>query len=847
MQTLRTMLLAGASAGTLFTASAQAQEIGDGPSAQEAEIVVTAQFVRQDPIDVPIALTVMTGDMLDNLGIEDFEELARFVPGFEFQNQSPNDPGFVIRGITSGGGEAFIEPRVSVFQDGVSISRSRGSNLELFDLERVEVVKGPQSTLYGRSALTGAVNLIQNKARLGELSGYVRAEYGNLDAMLGEAALNLPLGDSAALRVSGRLRRRDGIVENLSDGADFGSQRSVAARVALRIEPGERFTLDIIANYQHDNPTGTPFVALTKSQTDPASGAVLAPPSPFGGAWLASAPSLEGGRPLGFDRDVYGVTGLAEYRLGDSLTLNSVTAWRRFKALEILDADGISLPILSAAEDARGRQFSQDMRLRWDNGGPLSAFVGASYFHERGSQRTPTVFDERILLAQLAGALNGMIPGRPASDPAPLAVLQNTAFSARLLRGLAASQGISVSSGLANAIAANLKSAHQETATNNSRTRAWDVFADATFSPDPKLELTAGVRYSRENKRSGISAAVVNGRSILGGFIGALSQPAATRTALLNALAVPGAATIPPSAAYPVPLFGLAGQPTANNGDIVYAGIKDGGLSFRATARFAPDSDTSFYAGYARGRRPQVLSARTPAAPFGAARFEELLAEHVDSFEIGAKAALLDRRLTLDAALFHYRYSNFQTTEQSGVLFVTTNAGKARSTGVETQFRYAAGENFELFGNYAWNRSRFRSGARRGNHFRLAPDHSAALGAIVKVRTGPGTISFTPSLTWQSKTWFDSDNDRADLQQPPNALVADNVRDEFQKSFVLANARLGFAPASNRWRIEAFVENIFDRDYLRDAGNTGDALGLATGVRGNPRTWGVAVRIQFGG
>ncbi len=105
----------------------------------------------------------------------------------------------------------------------------------------------------------------------------------------------------------------------------------------------------------------------------------------------------------------------------------------------------------------------------------------------------------------------------------------------------------------------------------------------------------------------------------------------------------------------------------------------------------------------------------------------------------------------------------------------------------------------------------------------------------------------SPTLTYQSKTFFDSDNDRPDLQQPPNALVADNIQDEFQNGFALTNARLGYAPNNGRWRIEAFVENAFDKNYLKDAGNTGDAIGLATAVPGTPRTFGISFRLDFGG
>ncbi|MDZ4364068.1 Plug domain-containing protein, partial [Brevundimonas sp.] len=106
------------------------------------EIIVTAQLREQDPIEVPFALTAYSGETLRDLGVQEFEQLSAFVPGFLVQNQSPNNPGFVMRGITSDSTDSSAEARVSVFQDGVSISKSRGSYIELFDLERVEIAKG---------------------------------------------------------------------------------------------------------------------------------------------------------------------------------------------------------------------------------------------------------------------------------------------------------------------------------------------------------------------------------------------------------------------------------------------------------------------------------------------------------------------------------------------------------------------------------------------------------------------------------------------------------------------------------------------------------------------------------
>ncbi|GAA0312515.1 TonB-dependent receptor [Sphingomonas oligophenolica] len=837
-----------------LAAAAHAQTAPEAPSAApaapeagEGDIVVTAQFTRQGALEVPMALTAYSGRFLDDYGITDFEKLSRYVPGFVVQNQSPNNPGFVIRGITSDSGQAFVEPRVSVNQDGVSISKARGSYVELFDIDRVEVAKGPQSTLYGRGALIGAVNIVEAKADPHAFYGYFYGSYGNFNAYRVDMTANAPITDTLAIRLAGRIKKRDGYVKNLlvaGSDQDFDSVDTQAGRASLRWQPGA-LTVDLIGNYQEDHPNGTSFKSIAYNPTDPVTGAVIGDRGRNSGAALAPQPGFEHGAPLGLDRTVWGVTGIANYEIDDHWSINALGSYRRFKALEIFDADGISLPALTAAEDARGNQTMETLRLSYKSD-RLRAFIGGTYFHEDGSQRTPASFDERVALARVAGVLNGggLIPGRAADDPAPLSVLANPGFDTLLLQGVAAARGVALNGATAAGIAANLKANHLESSTNFARTNSVDVFADATFHVTDRFELGGGVRYTHDDKSSGITAAVLNGRSILGGFIGALGLPSAQRDALLGALALPGAVlnTLPASV---VPYFGLGLQPTTGNGTRFDQDLSDGGLTWRATARYAPSADASIYATYARGRHPKVLSVGAPSVPYGAVSFQVLPAETVDSYEAGVKTALADRKLFADGSVYYYQYSNFQTTQQVNTQFVTINAGKAESYGFEGQLRYVPFEALSLFATYAYNHGRFTEGARKGNQFRLSPDHAASAGFTFKQPVGPGKIDLTPSVTWQSKTFFDDDNDKPSLQT--QNLIPDLVQDEFQNSYALVDARLGFEPANGVWRIEGFVTNLLNKKYIKDAGNTGDALGLPTFIAGEPRFYGISLTVRSGG
>jgi len=851
----RNSILLGASALGVVWAMAGAVSAQTAEPTQLDEVIVTAQLREQSATEVPFALTAYNGQFLQDLGVQEFEELSAFVPGFLVQNQSPNNPGFVMRGITSDSTDATTEPRVSVFQDGVSISRSPGAYVELFDIERVEVAKGPQSTLYGRGALIGAVNIIQNKADIGGWDAAARAGAGNFDYRLVELMLNAPLGDAAALRFATRMKTRDGYVDNLLGGENYNGIETQAFRALAAFEPTPALRIDLIGNYQTDDASGVSFKSMAYSPQNPATGAVLGGRAPWDGAALTTGTNIDGGRSLGIDREVYGLTGLVRLDLSDALTLTSTSAWRRFDTIEVFDPDGVSLPLLTGVADTQGEQLSQEFRLNWDNGGPLSGFIGAGYFSEEGSQRTPIEIDERVALAQLGGLLDG-VPGVALTSHLPLAFYGSPALLDPILAGFGLPAP--VIPGIRN----NLKASHIENATGGSELESFDVFGDLTWKPTDRLEFAAGVRYTRDEKITDFSTAVLNGRSILGGLLGlqqvqvqiagliaqgtptALAQAAALgafANGLVGQLATPGAANAPASAAFP--LFGLTFQPTVGNGSVISRDLEDDGLTWRVTGRYAVSEDANLYATYARGRRPRVLAPRAPSSPFGAPNFTEVDAEEVDSYEVGAKSALMGGALRLDGAAYFYQYQNFQTTVQIGTQFVTTNAGEAEAYGFEGQGFWSLSDAFDLFGTYGYNHSRFKAGLFDGNRFRLSPDHRASVGLIWRLPVAGGRFEVQPTWTWQSEVFFDDNNDRADLQT--TNFVPDTAVDEVQDSYGLLNLRVRYAPDGENWGVEVFGDNLLDEEYVKDAGNTGDSLGLPTFIAGEPRTYGVTLSLRY--
>jgi len=428
-------------------------------------VVVTSQKRVQRIQEVPVAITAYNGDFLEELGINQADELSSYVPGLEVQLQSPNNPGFVVRGITSDNGDSRIEPRVSVFKDGVSISKSRGSVVELYDLERVEVLKGPQGTLFGRGAQIGAVHIIQNKAQ-NETSARLEVGTGSYGERFATGHVNVPLVDDQLFgRVAAYYQKRDGYLENRT-GDDLNGKETFAIRGLTRWLPTPTTVVDAIVNYQRDTPPGVSFKSARFSPED-------STPDANDPAAIGSDPVLEDDD-LFIDRTVWSATLLVDQELGDAWTLESITGFRQFDSLERFDADGTPAPVLQFDEDAQGDQFSQEFRLSYDADGRFSGFGGANLFWEDGSQRVPFRTDERSFIA----LLNPEVPlFGPDGEPTVVPQIQNPETGEPI----------------------PLKESHQEAFENFGTTTAVEAFVDGTADVTNRLSLTAGLRFTYED------------------------------------------------------------------------------------------------------------------------------------------------------------------------------------------------------------------------------------------------------------------------------------------------------------------------------------------------------------
>lgn len=436
-------------------------------------IVVTAQKFEQKLVDVPITISAVTGDRIRELGVSDLDELSAYIPGLNIQEQSANNPGVVIRGITSDSGSAQQGPRVTLYYNGVDISRSRGSYQAIYDLERVEVIKGPQATLFGTASAVGAISMVSKRPEPGT-SASITAGYGNYDQTLLGGFFNAG-SEKAALRLAFERRTRDGYVENLSprQDKDLYAQDQFGLRASVRLKPTDRLTLDLIGTYDGQRNGGTPFISGTYATS-------AGPANPFGKANLGGSPlsaTVLGNAQLGLTRDVYDANLTIAAELSDTLTFTTVNGYREFDSREVFDADGSAAWYLEFAENAKGWQASHEGRFSVDTE-RLRASAGWNVFKEDSTQAVPFSSEEGTFLQCAAniipglGCVNaaGVVTAAQATALASRGLLAQVPYSSEFING-----GINT---------------------------AYSIFADATVIASPALELTAGGRYVWEDRKS---------------------------------------------------------------------------------------------------------------------------------------------------------------------------------------------------------------------------------------------------------------------------------------------------------------------------------------------------------
>ncbi|KEO85354.1 TonB-dependent receptor [Erythrobacter sp. JL475] len=843
---------AGLLACSSFTAPAFAQANGQvaAPDEDDGVIIVTATRRAQDVQDIPIAVTAIAPQALENQGVDNIQEIAALAPSFT-SSQAQLASGSVVlrvRGVGTTSNNIGFESAVGIFIDGAYQSRPGVALGEFVDIERVEVLRGPQGTLFGRNTSAGALNITTKRADVNDFEGFVNASYGNFNEISLQGAVNVPIvQDTLAFRVTGAYRERDGFLTAVNGaGTEIGDtndvdQYLIRAQLGWDTEGGVQGRL--IFDYSNNQSSSGGAIEIYQS------------PLVTGGAYAAVGLGLNGGNgqpsvstnPFGqtefeealdnrtvslnrvpvADIDNFGVTGEIEFPISDSADLIFIGSYRKYESFESYDSDFTALDIFNVDDlSLELETWTAELRLQGEAAdGKLNYVVGGYYSDESIDQSASFSLGQDY--GENVGALL-FVPTGGALGPNPLTVF----------------------TGLDPAGTSNTNRFQQSA-------QSYSIFGNVSYELAEGLELTLGGRYSWEEKDGGFSQTAVNNQ-ICPATLGALGAiPAALQPSfiVLGCFGFTAPADLPQAAVLPlVRTF----QTNFSDEEFIY------------TARLGYEfsAPVNIYASFTHGYKAGGINLDTTAAVSGAdPRF---LSEEVDAYEIGIKSRLIDDAVTLNIAAFHEEFSNFQVLEFTGTAFQTFNVPVAKSTGLEIESLIRPTSELTINASATILDARYPEDCAGnqanvvivaslcGNDLTNAADLVAIFGALWEKPINDSTEFF---LSGQMRMEGDQRTSTQAIVPPSAAQIAAAgslqaaidaaplIIGDVQDGKIFGNVRAGLRFADGAYSIEGFVNNITDEvvrgvtfnTTLRGSGaaNSRSAFSL------QPRTYGVTVRAKF--
>ena len=803
-----------ATSGALVGGYSWADDAAVPPSL--AEVIVTAQKRSENIQDVPISVIALSSQQLKDSGVSDIKNLTVLTPGLTVTSTtSENSTTARIRGIGTVGDNPGLESSVGIVIDGVYRPRNGVGFGNLGEIERIEVLEGPQGELFGKNNDAGVISIMTKRPAM-TFGATAEASVGNFNDREISASVTGPLSSVSAGRFYAGYQKTEGWLENDVGAGPNANDRNndrnfYTFRGQYLFKPNDDVDFLLIGDYSKRNET---CCGAAATYLGPFAGIVNA---------LAATPAL-GGQPgatgigsgNGYQtysnqqwiqriRDM-GVSGELNWQLGEA-TLTSITAWRDNTIIAGNDTDYTSVDILyEPATEGNAtdfKQFSQELRLAGKQGA-LHWLVGGFFASEilTNNQTLWAGNDFDLYLGGLSSAAAGtpnflLIPELTGKLP-----------GATFVPGVA---------GYADAFRQTSKS--------------FAFFSNETYSITPALDLTAGFRYTHEKKVATLNYNDTDG----GAGCGSL-------------LTSPGVRALNPASPEYQFLLGygcsVVFNPFFSRLSEVQS-LTENNLSgtVKLSYRFNDELMTylSFADGYKAGGynlgRVTNPAAANPLAPVLNTSFPE---ETVDSYELGVKSTLADRTVRLDAALFDQRYRDFQLNTYTGILFVVTSIPRVESKGAELNLNWATplqGLSLSSGVTYAFtNINEYGSAItlfspkRLNNRISFAPLWSGAASATYQVPL-TGALTFRGTL---SEKYNSSYNTGSNLD--PRKI---------QGAYGLLNARIGIGAPDDRWAVELWSANLADKLYYQVAFDAPFQYNQIDAFLGAPRTFGLTVRTKF--
>jgi iron complex outermembrane recepter protein len=806
---------------TGLAAPAYAQEEDSGN--RNTEIVVTAEFREANLQDTPIAITAVNAEMLEARGQTDISQVAAQAPNVSLRPQGQNSGiGLIafIRGVGQTDFNYALEPGVGIYVDDVYIPTLSSSLLDLMDLERVEVLRGPQGTLAGKNSIGGAIKLFSQRPD-GSGEGSLQATYGSYNRVELRGFGDFRLTDNLFARVSGVSKSRDGYVTMLDYGTThpnsnvqannnagkqgvfgtLGGQSMNAGKLALRWVPTDQLEVNISADYTRERsdsgaevllwanspgttPDGIAFLVGKNGAAVPAdcrfvpynhvgvaarpNASCDTPPAGYDPRFISYANFLDARVPTtqapfkpfaakpGNEYDGWGIHGNITYEISDALQLVWISSWREYRMSFGEDQDASPVPISTLNQTLDHRAWSQELRLNGELGDGLAEYTLGGFY-----------FD------------------------------QNGSLNARVDLNYA---GIDFIHG-------------PDTTPSTSKA----LFFNGTLHPADGLSLSGGLRYSTDKK------VYTYFRSNPDGTIPAAPCEFFTGTAPPGTVGPTGVGNSPNCLL--VGLYNISDAFEGNRWD------------WRVVADYRFSDQFLAYASASTGYKGGGVNPRPffgPASPNN--QLKAFNPETITTYELGFKADLFDRRLRLNGAGFFNKYSDIILTLSACPIspcLQPNNVGSADVKGLELEMTAFPVDGLSIDASFAYLDFGYTTTGTSGVPLTAVtpytPEVSWSAGAQYDHEIEAGTISFRLDGTYQGEVFTEATN-------TPESRIPGRF---------LSNARLSFSDEDNGWRLSLEVQNLLDKYYFHTVSDITKSLLVQTGQPALPRTWSVTLKKNF--
>ena len=793
--------------GTGGTAWAQSTPQGEQDATNLDTIVVTAQSRQQELQDVPIALQVVDQQLLDDVAADNLGDIDAFVPGLVVDAAQPTQPSFRLRGVETSDFGIGTDPAVGVFVDGVYGGRGGGVLLPFVDVERIEVLKGPQGTLFGRNTAAGAISLVTRRPQ-DELEARLRLRLGNYGKQYADAMWNLPTGDNSALRFNALFNHSDGWFQDGATGKDLGGENVWATRAAWQVGLGENTTALVSWDHESLDQNGRVTTGIVPLPAYPQRPPVPVDPDDY----------LD-------PRDIptYSDATNAEWRTFDGVTLivdhaltwghlTSTTSWRQYDALNQTEEDGTNRADLyiDSVNTESNETFYQEFKFAGSNA-RLDWVAGASFFKEDADQ-TSEVNTNTEAVDNIVRNL-GIAPTPDGSLFGFTSVLAQMA-------------GIPISL---------VGDRWNERFTNTLSTTAYAAFGDVIWRATDKLNLTFGLRYTRDEKdftwlNTPRNAPELEAKLDLLeslGFFDALAQMGIPITRELLTFDM---AFIDPPA-------------MVNKGVLVRDKRSWSDFSPRFVVDYHFNDKAMVFGSLAKGYKAGGFN----ALQIGPA-FEN---EDVWNAEVGIKQSF--GRFSYNASLFHYRYDNRQSirlidpdpNNPVDIPRFVFDTGDLEATGIDFDMRWKVTDALTLDAQAEWIDSKYKDyvtpeGVDLDGEPTGEPRFTASVGAAYKVSLGDrGDLRLSARHAYRGRTRC---NAGSDLQGDCGVNALLDIGEPRERT----DMRVGWTSPQGTWSWAVYGNNIFDNQYVKGLNTYGRGpLGVVGATISEPRTYGMEVAVKF--